>query len=98
MPGVVRRELGLRVELDAEQVADGVAVLGPVESTDGDPARIRIRRIKAERAALDPVLETQELVRARLRLLRRGIMPARVFLSTDSQRSARPTSSASDFA
>ncbi len=57
VPGVVRRELGGGVVVHADQVADRVAVLDPVEPADRDAAGVGILRVDPERRDLDPVLQ-----------------------------------------
>ena len=49
MARVVRRELGGGVVVDADQVADRVAVLDPVEPADGDAARVGVRPDRSRR-------------------------------------------------
>src|SRR4029077_11297486 len=51
---VVRREFLISVEIDAEKIADGVAVFDAVEAAQSHAARVRILRVDAERAVLDP--------------------------------------------
>jgi hypothetical protein len=54
---VIGRELDLAVEINAEQVADGVAILDAVQSPGGDAARVRIGSVNAERVIFDPFLQ-----------------------------------------
>ena len=53
--GVVGREVFFGVVVDAHQVADRVAVFGPIEPTERDVAGVGIGRVDAERVGLDPV-------------------------------------------
>ena len=75
VPGVVRRELGGGVVVHADQVADRVAVLDPVEPADRDAARVGILPVDPERPVLDPVLQQPAIVGRRLRLAGRGHDP-----------------------
>jgi len=66
--GVVRRERGVGVEVHAEQVADGVAVLDPVEPAERHPAGVGVRQVDLERRPLDPLFEVRQLLGGRPRL------------------------------
>ena len=60
------------VVVDADQVADRVAVFDPVEPADGDAAGVGVRRVDPEGPVLDPVLQEPPLLGGRLRLVGRG--------------------------
>ena len=50
--GFVRRQQGAAIDLEAEQIADGVGVLAAVQAMDGDAAWIRMRRRRRIELAL----------------------------------------------
>ena len=71
--GVVRRERGVGVEVHAQQVADGVAVLDAVEPADGDPPGVGVLRVDLEDAV--PLIHSStcaDLLGGRPRLALRG--------------------------
>src|SRR5207249_11153600 len=71
VPGVVRRELLGGLEINPHEIADGVAILDPVQAPDCDAPRIGILGIDPERLVLDPVLQTTLFRFRRTRFLRR---------------------------
>ena len=75
VPGVIRREFGGGVVVHADQVADRVAVLDPVEPADRDATGVGIVRIDPQRPGLDPALQQPPLLGRRLRLAGRGHDP-----------------------
>ena len=54
---VVGRQQGVGVDLESEDVADGVGVLRAVEAVDGGPARIRILQARPVEPRLQPLDE-----------------------------------------
>ena len=71
MPGVVGRELAGGVVLDAQQVADRVAIFDPVEPADRDAAGVGVDRVDPEGAELDPMLQDEPLLGGRPGLVSR---------------------------
>ena len=65
---VVRRELFFRLEIESRQVANRVAVLGPIEPANRAAARIDVVGIDPEYVVLDPVGQHPHFVIARPRL------------------------------
>ena len=55
--GVVRREFDLRVEVDPHEIADGVAILDPVQPAHGDASGIGVAGIDSEGRILDPTFQ-----------------------------------------
>ena len=84
--GVVRREHRRRVEVHAEQVADGVVILHAVEAADGDAAGIGILRVGGEDRAFDPLGEAFLFLRRGLGFfLRRHQAGAEIFQRVQPQ-------------
>src|SRR4029077_2700977 len=53
---VVRRGFLISVEIDADEIANGVAVFNAVEAAQSHAARVRILRVDTKRTVLDPAI------------------------------------------
>ena len=71
MAGVVRREFLVGFEVDAKQIANGVAILHSVQTADSHATGIWILRMSLEHSGLDPRLELLLFLGVRLRFFRR---------------------------
>ncbi len=80
--GVIRWELVGRVVVHAEQVADRVPILDPVEPADRDPAWIRVVRVDPERPRLIQSSSNRRSSADGCGLSAGGMIPDRTFLST----------------
>ena len=90
MAAVVGGEFNLGVKLDSEQVVDGVAILGPVQTSNDHVARIRICRVGVKNGRFDPLLKTQLLLRGGLGFFhRRHQSGADVFKHREPERVVR---------
>ena len=89
--GIVGREFHFAGKLDPHEVANGVAVLDPIEPPHGHLAGIGIRRVDPEGLVFDPLFEAFDL-------LRRGTRPVigRHDTGTDVLQSGEPKAGLSD--
>ena len=69
--GVVGREFLGGLELNPHEIADGVAILHPVEPPKSDAPRVGILRIDPESLILDPIFQAPLFLFRRTRLLGR---------------------------
>ena len=70
--GVIRRELLVRLKINAHQIADGVAVFRPIQTAQGGTARVGIFRVDAKNRGFDPLRDIFLLPRRRAGLFIRG--------------------------
>ena len=68
--GIVRRKSLVRVEIDAEKIADRISVFYAVEAANCDSARIRVVRVRLEHRGFDPVDDLLLLLTSGLWLFR----------------------------
>ena len=66
---IVGGKFQFRIHLDAGEVADGVAVLDPVEPAQRHATWIGLRRIELEDLTLDPLRELGDLLGREVRLI-----------------------------
>ena len=85
VPGVVRRELGGGVVVDADQVADRVAILDPVEPADRDAAGVGVFGSIPSAPYLIQSSSSRRSSADGCGLSAGGMMPDRTFLSTPHQ-------------